>query len=306
MLIVAAIVGYLIGRPGDEPTPASSSSSATTDSALSSSTTAGALGLRFPGSWERRGEAPKIPGLTLADQVVLGPAGNGGRGLVAGMAADAAGPRLLGPGFLSALQEPPRPADRVRLGKAEALRYEGLEPEGFGGRALTVFAAPTSGGVATIACYAPPGGGAAFRADCERVAGTLEVEGETTFPLGADKKFAAALGGVLGTLGKRRSAGRAALAKARTSAAQSKAAAGLADAGARARADLGRLDASPALAPALAGLERSLGNAAAAYKRLARARRPAAFRRATARVTRAERAVAARLAALEPLGYAVG
>ena len=113
------------------------------------------------------------------------------------------------------LQEAPRPPDRVRLGKAEALRYEGLEPKDFGGRALTVFAAPTSAGVATIACYAPPGGGAAFRADCERVAGTLEVEG-TTYPLGADKKYAAALSGVIAQLGKRRQAGRTALAKAGT------------------------------------------------------------------------------------------
>ena len=151
-------------------------------STLTSSTTAGALGLHFPSGWDRLGEAPKIPGLVLADQVAIGPTGNDGRGIVAGMAADAGGPRLLGPGFLASLEEPPRAGDRVRLGKVEALRYEGLEPDGFGGRALTVFAAPTSAGVATIACYAPPGGGAAFRTDCERVAGTLEVEGETDLP----------------------------------------------------------------------------------------------------------------------------
>ena len=242
----------------------------------------------------------------LADQVALGPAGSGGRGIVAGMAADAGGPRLLGPGFLASLQEPPRPADRVRLGKVEALRYEGLEPDGFGGRALTVFAAPTSAGVATIACYAPPGGGAAFRSDCERVAGTLEVKGETAYPLGADKKYAAALSGVIGELAKRRTAGRTALAKAGTPGAQSKAAAGLADAYARARADLGKLEASPAAAPAQAGIEQAFGKAAAAYKRLGRARKPPRFRRATAAVTRAERAVQARLAALKALGYAAG
>ena len=211
--MAAALIGYLIGRPGEEKPPATRPARRAT---LTSSTTAGALGLRFPSGWDRRGEAPKIPGLVLADQVAIGPTGNEDRGIVAGMAADAGGPRLLGPGFLASLQEPPRAADRVRLGKVEALRYEGLEPKDFGGRALTVFAAPTSAGVATIACFAPPGGGAAFRADCERVAGTLEVEGETTFPLGADKKYAAALSGVIGALDKRRKAGRAALAAART------------------------------------------------------------------------------------------
>ena len=303
-IVAAALIGYLIGRPGEEEPPATTSSPAS--STLTSSTTAGALGLRFPSGWDRRGEAPEIPGLVLADQVAIGPTGREDRGIVAGMAADAGGPRLLGPGFLASLEEPPRAGDRVRLGKVEALRYEGLEPKGFGGRALTVFAVPTSAGVATIACFAPPGGGAAFRADCERVAGTLEVEGETAFPLGADKKYAAGLSGVIGDLDKRRKAGRAALAAARTPAAQAKAANALADAAARARSDLRGLESSPAVAPAQAGIERALGNAATAYRRLARARTPAAFRRATAAVTRAERAVAAQFARLEPLGYAAG
>jgi hypothetical protein len=301
-LVAAAVIGYLIGKPGDakSPTPASTSST------LTSSTSAGAIALRFPQSWERRGEGPKIPGLVLADQVVLGPTGNGGRGIVAGMAADAGGPQLLGPGFLASLQKPPRPGDRVRLGKVEALRYEGLAPNGFGGRSLTVFAAPTSAGVATLACYAPSGGGAAFRSDCERVAGTLELKGKTAYPLGADKRYAAALSGVVGALAKRRTAGRTALAKARTPGAQSKAAAGLADAYARARADLGKIETSPAAAPAQAGIEQALGQAAAAYQQLARAGKGAAFGRATGAVTRAERTVQARLAALKALGYAAG
>ena len=195
----------------------------------------------------------------------------------------------------------------MRLGKAEALRYEGLEPKDFGGRALTVFAAPTSAGVATIACYAPPGGGAAFRADCERVAGTLEVEGKTAFPLGADKKYGAALSGVIGELGKRRSAGRSALAKARTAGAQSKAAAGLADAYARARGRPRQAQAAaPPPLPARPASQRRFGKAAAAYKQLGRARKNPGFRRATAAVTRAERAVQARLAALKALGYTAG
>ena len=304
VVLAAALIGYVIGRPGDEKAPATPSRSAS--STLTSSTTAGALGLRFPSGWDRLGEAPKIPGLVLADQVAIGPTGSDGRGIVAGMAADAGGARLLGPGFLASLQEPPRAGDRVRLGKVEALRYEGLEPNGFGGRALTVFAAPTSAGVATVACYAPPGDGAAFRPDCERVAGTLEVEGETAFPLGPDKRYAAGLNKILADLDKRRRAGRAALAAARTPTAQSKAAAGLADTAARARAGLRGLETSPAVAPAQAGIERALGNAATAYRRLARASRPAAFRRAAAGVTRAERAVATQLARLEPLGYAAG
>ena len=214
-LVVAAIGGYLLGKPDDEPAPPARASTA-----LGSSTTAGALNLRFPGSWERRGEAPKVPGLTLADQVAVGPSGKDDQGVLVGMS-DAKGPLLLPAGLLGSLSEPPRPADRVRLGKLEALRYEGLEAEGFDG-SLTVFAAPTSAGVATLACFAPPGGGAAFRGDCERVAGSLALNGETAYPVGADKRYAADLGRVVTALDKRRKAGRAALAGASTPAASAR------------------------------------------------------------------------------------
>ena len=298
-LVLAAIGGYLLGRPGDEPAPPRASS------ALGSSTTAGALDLSFPGSWERRGEAPKIPGLTLADQVAVGPSGDEGRGVIVGMS-DAKGPRLLPAGLLSSLSEPPRPADRVRLGKLEALRYEGLEADGFGGRSLTIFAAPTSAGAATIACYAPRGGGAAFRGDCERVAGSLALDGETAYPLGADKRYAADLGRVITSLDKRRRAGRTALAGAGTPAGQRQAAASLADAYVLAQAALRGIETSPVNASAHAGIDQALGGAATAYRGLARASRPAGFRRESARVKRAEARVEARLAALKALGYDIG
>ena len=61
-----------------------------------------------------------------------------------------------------------------------------------------------------------------------------------------------------------------------------------------------------AAAPAQAGIEQALGKAAAAYKQLGRARKNPGFRRAAAAVTRAERAVQARLAALKALGYTAG
>ena len=204
-LVIAAVAGYLLGKPADKPAPPKA------DTGLSSSTTAGALNLRFPGSWERRGEAPKIPGLALKDQVAVGPAGSQGQGVIVGMS-DATGPRLLPAAFLAGLAKPPRPADRVKLGKLEALRYEGLDVNGFDNRSLTVFAAPTAGGVATLACFAPPGGGAAFRGDCERVAGSLAVDGETAYPVGADPAYGKDLTRVMTALNTRRKAGRAALA----------------------------------------------------------------------------------------------
>jgi len=103
-LVIAAVAGYFLGKPADKPAPPK------VDTGLSSSTTAGALNLRFPGSWERRGEAPKIPGLALRDQVAVGPGGSQGQGVIAGMS-DATGPRLLPAAFLAALAKPPRPAN---------------------------------------------------------------------------------------------------------------------------------------------------------------------------------------------------
>jgi protein kinase-like protein len=298
VLVIAAVAGYFLGKPADEPAPPRA------DTGLSSSTTAGAINLRFPGSWERRGEAPRIPGLALKDQVAVGPGGSQGQGVIAGMS-DATGPRLLPAGFVAGLSEPPRPGDRVKLGKLEALRYEGLEADGFGGRALTVFAAPTGGGVATLACFAPPGGGAAFRADCERVAGSLAVDGETAYPVGADPGWGEDLSRVLTALDKRRKAGRTALARASSPAAQRQAAAALADAYALARADLGGVESGPVTAQAQAIIGKALGDVAAAYRRLSKAK-PAAFRRATRAVRRAEARLNAHLAGLQALGYDAG
>jgi hypothetical protein len=299
VLVIAAVAGYFLGKPGDEPAPPKA------DTGLSSSTTAGAINLRFPGSWERRGEAPKIPGLTLKDQVAVGPDNSQGRGVLIGMS-DATGPRLVPAAFVGSLSEPPRPADRVKLGKLEALRYEGLEPDGFGGRALTVFAAPTAGGVATLACFAPPGGGAAFRPDCERVASSLTVDGETAYPVGADPAYGEDLNRVFTALAKRRKAGRTALAGASSPAGQRQAAAALADAYVLARADLGGVESGPVTAQAHAAIGKALGGAAAAYLRLSKATKPAGFRRATRAVRRAEARVDARLAGLKALGYDVG
>ena len=298
-IVIGGLAGYLLGKP-DEQGPAPQA-----DTGLSSSTTAGAINLRFPGSWERRGEAPAIPGLKLTDQVAVGPASAEDRGVIVGMS-DATGPLLLPPAFLAALSEKPRPGDRVKLGKLEALRYEGLEADGFGGRSLTVFAAPTGGGVATVACFAPPGGGAEFRADCERVAGSLAVDGETAYPVGADPQYGEDLSRVMTALGKRRKAGRTALANAGSPAAQRQAAAALADAYALARADLGGVESGPVTAQAHAALGKAFQNAANAYRSLARAEKPAGFRRASAAVRKAEARVSARVASLKALGYDVG
>ena len=169
-----------------------------------------------------------------------------------------------------------------------------------------MFAAPTSAGVATIACFAPPGGGAAFRGDCERVAGSLALNGETGFPVGADPAYAEEISRLTTALGKRRKAGRTALAGASTPVGQRQAAAALSDTYAIALADLGSVESSPVTAPATTAISRAVAGATNAYRQLSKAKNPAAFRRATANVKRAEARVNAALARLKALGYDPG
>jgi hypothetical protein len=223
--------------------------------------------------------------------------------VIVGMS-DARGPLLLPVPLLAGLGEKLRPADRVKLGNLEALRYEGLEPQGFD-RSLTVFATPTGGGVATLACFAPPGDGQAFRADCERVAASLAVNGEKAYPVGADPQFGEELSRVMTALNKRRKAGRDALAKASTPLAQRQGAASLAGAYQLAVADLRGVESGPVTAQAKAAIGQALRNTARAYRQLGRAR-PAGFRRATLRVGEAETRLEAQLGRLKALGYDIG
>ena len=65
---------------------------------------------------------------------------------------DATGPTLLPASFRARLSGQPE-GDPVALGDLDALRYEGLQPKG-ASRPVTVYAVPTTDGVATVTCSA--------------------------------------------------------------------------------------------------------------------------------------------------------
>ena len=94
--------------------------------------------------------SPRCPGLELSDPIVLAPASGPGQ-LAAGNVEAATGPALLPASFTRLLPSPPGEGDPVRLGEVQAYLYEGLRPRGLDG-SLTLYTAPTAGGVATIAC----------------------------------------------------------------------------------------------------------------------------------------------------------
>ena len=144
--------GYLIGSSGGGD---DSEDSASTP-AGSSVATGGSLEMNFPGTWRQTPDPPAIPGLELRNPIALAPRdGPKGAGLGAGMT-DATGPELLPASFLSTLEEAPPRDDAVKLGDIEAYRYQDLEPEGYD-KSLTLYVAPTTDGVATVACTAGTG-----------------------------------------------------------------------------------------------------------------------------------------------------
>ena len=136
--------------------------------------------------------------MTFSDPLALAPAGGKDGQLVAG-SVNATGPTLLPAALLARLDPSPKANDPVRLGSLQAYRYKDLRPKGVNGT-LTVFATPTTDGVATVACVTPPGTEGSFSTDCERVAGTLRLAGAKPYSLGPSDAYAATLGKTISRL----------------------------------------------------------------------------------------------------------
>jgi serine/threonine protein kinase len=266
VLVVAAVAllavaaGFLVGGRG-------ASSPAPSRPALANSASSDALDLSFPETWRRSTRPPVIEGLDLARPVALS-AGAGGAGVVAGRTS-ATGPALLPAAFVKGLTDRPA-AERVRLGASQALRYRGLRSAA-SGPALTVFAVPTSRGVATVACHAPAAAAAAFEADCERVAASLKLSGAKGYALGPQAGYARGADRALTALAAARARDRRALASARTQGGQGKLAGALATDHDRAADALARLEVSPADATAHAALVAAVRRARDGYARMTRA-----------------------------------
>jgi hypothetical protein len=297
--VVAIAAGLLIGNR-----KAASPATAPTAPALVSSAGNDVLDLSFPDTWRRASHPPAIEGLDLARPVALS-AGTGGGGAVAGRSA-ATGPTLLPAAFVKRLAGRPA-ADRVRLGGLQALRYRGLRPGG-AGPALTVFAVPTSSGVATVACHAPPASAAAaaFQADCQRVAASLKLSGPRAFGLGPQAGYARGADRALTALAAARLRDRRALAGARTQGGQGRLAAVLATAHGRALRALSGLAISPADADAHASLVAAIRRARDGYARMSRAARhhdAKGFAAGERAVRDGDAGLRTALASLEDLGY---
>jgi len=279
--------------------------------APTSTVTSPDLALRVPHGWSRLKRPPDL-GLPLSHGTAVAPQGRNGPVVVFGVARGrrASNSALLPAAFLGATGQstgaaPRRSAVRLPEQNLEAWRYPGLRPIG-NARQLTVFTVPTSGGVATVACALPPAAAAGFAAQCDAIAGTLQLRRGRAYPIGPSDAYASSLNGTVGELQQTTKSGEETLLGSQTLAGQAAAAQTIASAYEGAATQLAALDLSPADREANARLVKALRAAGRVYRRAASAATagdPDAYRAASAAVPGAKQEVNSALAGVRAAGY---
>jgi len=269
--------------------------------------------LRVPRGWSAVRRPPSL-GLPLKRATAVAPRGRGDSGPVVefGMARgrSAANPSLLPAAFLSSIGRAPddvpaRSAVRLPVQGLQAWRYRDQQPVGVA-RTVTVYTVPSSAGVATIACAAPPGRAAALAATCDAIAGTLRLRHGHAYPVGPSKAYASALNTHIGQLQATVRVQQANLEAAQTLGGQAAADDALAQAYGQAASQLSALKLSPADRDGNARLVTALNDAASAYRKAAQAARGGdadAYRAASAAVPAAVAEVNTALTTVRGSGY---
>ena len=306
-LVIAIVAGLLLGGGGggeDEPTTQAPAG----DPVAASS---GGLAVELPAGYAQLDTPPELTGLDLAEPVAYAPGGREG-GTTVLFGRSAANDSTLLPGtFRETLgladgEVPERTAVKLGPDGLQAYRYADLEPDGAGAVA-TLYASPTSEGVATVACLAPPADAGAFKGECEAIANTLQDSSGKPFPVGPDPGYAKLLGTTFGKLDKQVAKGRKALGKDKTTfRAQAAAARDIQAAYAGAARSLKGAEISPADQTINKTIVASLNDVAAAWKKTAAAasdKNKAAFARSEAAIKRAQAQLVQNVKGLEAAGY---
>jgi hypothetical protein len=259
-----------------------------------------AVAITPPAGWS---DPPaEVEGLQLSDAVG---AADGDRGIVAGVV------RRPGVSLLPRTLEE-QVGGRARSGGEpvtvagfDARRYAAIPLRGSDNQ-LTVYAVPTSEGVATVACYAPRVD--AMSVPCDEAASSLRIRRGEPYSLTPDPEYGAGVNDVMRDLQKPRRLFRQRLGKATTRYQQYSAAAGLAAEFERAARSLARMRPESGAASAHEDLVRALRDVGSVYRRLernARAGDAAAFDRVRRQLGSREGKVQGALDALKPLGYTI-
>ena len=249
----------------------------------------GALSVQLPDGWGST-MVDREPSIALSAPVAAAPLGESGTGLVAGRVEDA-------DELDKRLSAEATQRTEVSLGRLEAWRYSGLEPES--GLAAVAFLAPTSDGSLLVICHARRRVAPDRLRECEGIASTIALRGARPAALASVGEGTRAVTDVMDKLRAERRIGRRELAGARRAPDQASAAREL-EASYRDAAD--SIESSPAIEGAADSLTESLRAAAGAYADLAAAATDgdrSRYRKATRLIGKREAAV--ERGAAEPL-----
>jgi hypothetical protein len=309
-LVTLAVLAATFGSRARDPGSAASSTPQT--ASLTRTVTGPDMSLRVPAGW-RKASAGAAPDIPFSRPAAAAPGGRDGGpivefGMVRGTRA--ANDTLLPAAFLGSIgrtadSPPPRGAVRLTEQGLQAWRYRQLRPVGTSSE-LTVYTVPTSSGVATVVCAAPPRLAGSLTAQCDAMAGTLRLKNATPYPVGASSGYASALNSTMGNLDQVAKAQETGLESASTLAGQAAAAQALSRSYRDAAGALGALRLSPADTAANARLVSALRGAAAAYRDASRAAKSGnadGYRAASAAIPAATAEVNAALAGIRASGY---
>jgi serine/threonine protein kinase len=317
-VLIAALVALTaaFGNRGSDPGGSSGSAPRTAEAPVVAAPTASVTGrqvaLKVPRGWSRLRSAPDL-GLPLSGAIAVAPRGGSANRVVEfgvmknGTASNSA---LLPAAFLGSIGQPAgttpaRAAVRLPAQRLAAWRYANLRPGGTD-RQLTVYAVPTTDGVATVVCAASSGQAGAFAGQCGAIAGTLQLVSGRPYPVGPSQTYASVLNAAFGTLQQATTSGEATLEAAQTVSGQASAARALAGNYQTAAAQLAVLDLSPADRDANRRLVSALRRLGKAYRTAARAATAAdagRYRAASAAIPGAKARVNSALAGLRAAGY---
>ena len=166
ILFTVAIVGYLAGHGRATAAPVEN-----TREASNAVTT---LNYASNFAWYAASAAPRVPGLSIAQPLVLAPNGDGADGgLIVGQLLDGESSPLP-PQLLAHLRQLPN-TDVVDFSDTQAYRYSPLSVTGSRER-LALYTIPNSAtGMTAVVCYASAGFPGYMRA-CERLVATLTIQ----------------------------------------------------------------------------------------------------------------------------------
>jgi hypothetical protein len=213
IVAAAAVIATVLFRADRHARPASTGAAG-----RPAHTTAEAAGMRlsFPPGWRRADRAPELPGITPARPIALEKPTAGLTVVAASLAATSAS--LLPDAFVAALDRPPPRPDRVRL--AHGLEaYAGLARPGVASY-VDVYVAPSTAGVATVACLARNVG--ALLDQCWTVVSSMSLTRGEPIALGRTAAFRVRLTAEIDRLNRADALARRALDRASTPAARTR------------------------------------------------------------------------------------